>query len=117
MKNRVKEIRKKVGLSQHQLAYLTGLSQSTISHIERGAFIPTIDSAYKIAAVLDYDVKEVFVPEACELPKPFYVQEDYGNGRTGNNHPTDQRAVNAYGGEEAVKTAGSDSRIHRRLKK
>ena len=76
MKNRLKEIRKKVGLSQYQLARLSGLSQSTVSHIERGAFIPTIDSAYKIAAVLGVRVEELFVPEPRELPKPYRAWED-----------------------------------------
>ena len=76
MKNRLKEIRKKVGLSQFQLARLSGLSQSTVSHIERRAFLPTIDSAYKIAAVLGVRVEELFVPEARELPKPYRAWED-----------------------------------------
>ena len=76
MKNRLKEIRKKVGLSQYQLARLSGLSQSTVSHIERGAFLPTIDSAYRIAAGLGVRVEELFVPEARELPKPYRAWED-----------------------------------------
>lgn len=75
MKNRVREIRNKVGLSQYQLARLSGLAQSTVSHIERGAFLPTIDSAYKIAAVLGVRVEELFVPEARELPKPYRAWE------------------------------------------
>lgn len=75
MKNRVREIRNKVGLSQYQLARLSGLSQSTVSHIERGAFLPTIDSAYKIAAVLGVRVEELFVPDARELPKPYRAWE------------------------------------------
>ena len=75
MKNRLKGIRKKVGLSQYQLARLSGLAQSTVSHIERGAFLPTIDSAYKIAAVLGVRVEELFVPEARELPKPYRAWE------------------------------------------
>ena len=70
------EVRKKLGLSQYQLARLSGLAQSTISHIERGAFLPTIDSAYKIAAVLGVRVEELFVPEPCELPKPYRVWEN-----------------------------------------
>ena len=82
MKNRVKEIRKKVGLTQYQLAHFSGLAQSTISHIERGLYLPTIDSAYKIAAVLDVHVEELFVPEACELPRPYDAQEGRSYGRT-----------------------------------
>ena len=76
MINRLKETRKSLGLSQYQLARLSGLAQSTISHIERGAYIPTIDSAYKIASVLGVRVEELFVPEARELPKPYIAWED-----------------------------------------
>ena len=76
MKNRLKEIRKKVGLSQYQLARLSGLSQFTVSHIERGAFFFLFYSAYKIAAVLGVRVEELFVPEARELPKPYRAWED-----------------------------------------
>ena len=76
MINRTKEVRKKLALSQYQLPLLSGLAQSTISHIERGAFLPTIDSAYKIAAVLGVRVEELFVPEALELPKPYRAWED-----------------------------------------
>ena len=76
MINRLREMRKSLGLSQYQLARLSGLAQSTISHIERGAFIPTIDSAYKIAAVLGVRVEELFVPEPRELPKPYRAWED-----------------------------------------
>ena len=76
MINRLREMRKSLGLSQYQLARLSGLAQSTISHIERGAFIPTIDSAYKIAAVLGVRVEELFVPEARALPKPYRAWED-----------------------------------------
>ena len=76
MVNRLKEVRKRLGLSQYQLARLSGLAQSTISHIERGAYIPTIDSAYKIAAALGVRVEELFVPEARELPKPYRAWEE-----------------------------------------
>ena len=76
MINRMKELRKGSGLSQYQLARLSGLAQSTVSHIERGAFIPTIDSAYKIAAVLGVRVEELFVPEPRELPKPYRAWEN-----------------------------------------
>lgn len=70
MINHIKEKRKKVGLSQLQLARLTGLSQSTVSHIERGAFMPTVQSALKLAVVLDTTVEELFALEPYELPKP-----------------------------------------------
>lgn len=117
MKNRMKEIRRKAGVSQYQLAYLTGLSQSAISYIERGVYIPTVDSAYKIAAVLGVRIDELFVPETRELPKPYNVQEDDSDGRTSEDHPPDQHTATADGGEEASKASGSDTRIHRRLKK
>lgn len=108
----MKEIRRKAGVSQFQLAYLTGLSQSAISYIERGVYIPTVDSAYKIASVLGVRIDELFVPGERELLRPYNEQEGNGNGRTSDNHPSDQSAAEDDGGKAAPEASGSDPRIH-----
>ena len=47
------------GISMRRLAQKSGLSQPTISYIERGLRIPSLDTAYRIAAALDLDLSAV----------------------------------------------------------
>ena len=49
----IKEIRKKAGLTQHQLAKKAGVSQSLIAKVEAGVLDPTFSNAKKIFAALD----------------------------------------------------------------
>lgn len=75
MKNQLKEKRKKAGLSQYQLSRLAGISQATISHIEIGNYIPMVDTALKIAAVLGVAVEELFI--LPDLPEKYIPIEIY----------------------------------------
>jgi transcriptional regulator with XRE-family HTH domain len=43
----------------HQLAQASGLSQPSISYIERGLRIPSLDTLYRIAAALDVDLSNL----------------------------------------------------------
>ena len=58
--NRLKELRARDGLSQTELAKLTGSSRQTISLIERGDYLPSILIAMKIAKVFQLPVDDVF---------------------------------------------------------
>lgn len=58
--NRLKELRARDGLSQTELAKLTGSSRQTISLIERGDYLPSILIALKIAKVFQMPVDDVF---------------------------------------------------------
>lgn len=58
--NRLKELRARDGLSQTDLAKLTGSSRQTISLIERGDYLPSILIAMKIAKVFQMPVDDVF---------------------------------------------------------
>ena len=53
---RVAERRKEVGLSQQQLAMLTGTTQSAIARLEKGGRPPRIDTLMRIAEALDCDL-------------------------------------------------------------
>jgi transcriptional regulator with XRE-family HTH domain len=48
--------RARKGMSMRRLAQKSGLSQPTISYIERGLRIPSLDTAYRIATALDLDL-------------------------------------------------------------
>ncbi|MBP3505124.1 MAG: helix-turn-helix transcriptional regulator [Lachnospiraceae bacterium] len=60
LKNRLKEIRTKQGISQAKLAEMVGVSRNTISSIETGQFSPTAKLALVICIALDKKFEEVF---------------------------------------------------------
>lgn len=55
----VMDLREKHGLTQAQLAQLSGMSQADISRIERGSTSPTTRTLQRIADALDADVRLV----------------------------------------------------------
>ena len=59
-KNRIKEERQKVGLSQGELAQLVGVSRNTISSIETGQFNPTAKLALVLSIALNKKFEELF---------------------------------------------------------
>lgn len=60
LKNSLREARKQRGLSQTQLAELTGVSRNTISSIETGQFNPTAKLALVLCIALDKKFEELF---------------------------------------------------------
>ncbi len=60
LKNNLKEIRAKKGLSQSQLAEMVGVSRNTISSIETGQFNPTAKLALVLCIALDKKFEDVF---------------------------------------------------------
>lgn len=60
LKNRLKELRTKQGLSQAKLAEMVGVSRNTISSIETGQFCPTAKLALILCIALDKKFEDVF---------------------------------------------------------
>ena len=60
LKNRLKEARAEMGLSQAQLAKRAGVSRNTISSIETGQFCPTAKLALLLCIALDKSFEELF---------------------------------------------------------
>lgn len=60
LKNKLKEARNEMGLSQQQLADLVGVSRNTISSIETGQFNPTAKLALVICIALNKKFEELF---------------------------------------------------------
>jgi len=58
--SRLKEIRQARGLTQAELAALTGVSRKTINTVENGVFIPSTLLALTLARVLDTTVEALF---------------------------------------------------------
>ena len=66
MKNRLPDIRKRLGLSQAQLATLLDMTQGNVAHIENGRQILTLDNAVSLIGVcrskgIVIDLDDVFI--------------------------------------------------------
>lgn len=66
---RVKKLRKDKKLSQEELAAEIGKTLDTISHIERGIYLPKLETAEDIADALDVELYELFVQDISETDK------------------------------------------------
>lgn len=64
LSNTIKDHRKRLGLTQAQLADQTDVSRKTINTIENGVFTPSTILALKIARELKVSVHDVFKLEA-----------------------------------------------------
>jgi transcriptional regulator with XRE-family HTH domain len=62
----VKRVRQERGLTQEQLAELSGFSQQYISGLEQGRRNPTIVSLYELAMALDISHMELVRPTEDE---------------------------------------------------
>ena len=60
VQNGVQARRTEKGMTQQQLAELTGLARQSIISIEKGRFLPTIENALRIAAALEMPVQDLF---------------------------------------------------------
>ncbi len=56
----IREIREKKGLSQSDLARLSGVSASHIGYIENGERQPTLLTMCRLAEALKVDIKELY---------------------------------------------------------
>ena len=76
MKNRVQLFRKAKHWTQADLASHVGVNRECVDAIEKGRFLPSITLAYNIAAVLEVNVYEVFLPHS---PTPRPLPQSYGS--------------------------------------
>ena len=62
MKNSVRERRQEAGWSQAHLAELVGVTRLTVISIEKGRFDPSLPLAFRLAAVFEVRIEELFDP-------------------------------------------------------
>jgi putative transcriptional regulator len=60
MRNYIAEMRRQRGISQWELAELMGVFPARISQWENGKTLPRIDSALKLAIILQCRVEDLF---------------------------------------------------------
>ncbi len=58
--NALKETRIRRGVTQERLAELTGLARQSVISIEKDRFLPTIETALRLARALDIPVEDLF---------------------------------------------------------
>jgi putative transcriptional regulator len=58
--NRIALLRKEKNLSRKELAELTGVNFQTIGYLEREEYNPSLYLAFKIAAVFELPVEQIF---------------------------------------------------------
>lgn len=63
MKNRLKILRAERNWSQEELAERLGVSRQTVNAIEREKYDPSLPLAFKIAAVFEQTIEEIFTPD------------------------------------------------------
>lgn len=61
MKNKIKALRKKLGITQEQLAKQCGVARQTINCIENDKYDPTLELAFKLSKILKIKVDELFI--------------------------------------------------------
>ena len=69
----VTEGRKALGMNQSELAEAAGINRSILSRLERGAFLPSLEQLDRLAAVLHFDVSDLYIDDA---PKAAPVRAD-----------------------------------------
>lgn len=60
LRNRLKEVRAKLGLTQAELADRIAVSRKTINTVENGVFVPSTTLALRLAKALSMKVEELF---------------------------------------------------------
>lgn len=61
MKNRIKELRARENLTQHDLARRVGVRRETIVFLEKGKYNPSLKLAHDIAKGFGLTIEEVFL--------------------------------------------------------
>lgn len=66
IKNRLKQLRESLGITQEQLGDLVGVSRQAINAIETEKYEPSIWLAYDISKVFNCLIEDIFLFEASE---------------------------------------------------
>lgn len=61
MKNKIKEIRQKCGLTQEELAEKAGVRRETIVFLEQGKYNPSLNLAHQVAKILKTPIDKLFL--------------------------------------------------------
>lgn len=71
----IKKFRVAKGITQAELAHLSGFDPKTISRFETGEYVPTVEAVYKFAEILGVPVKEFFADFDTEVEQRAFLFE------------------------------------------
>jgi len=63
MKNKIRENRARLRMTQEELARRAGVRRETIIYLEKGKYNPSLELAMKVARILGVKVDELFALE------------------------------------------------------
>lgn len=63
MKNRIKEFRVKLNMTQEELATSVDVRRETILYLEQGKYNPSLKLAYLVAKKLETSIQDLFIFE------------------------------------------------------
>jgi putative transcriptional regulator len=63
MKNRLKELRSEIKMTQEELAKIIGVSRQTINAIEKEKFDPSLPTSFLISNLFKLSIEKIFLFE------------------------------------------------------
>jgi putative transcriptional regulator len=69
VRNRIREQRSQLSLTQADLAAALGVSRQTVISIESGRYLPSLPLAFRIARLFDVPIEHLFEPNSEEAQK------------------------------------------------
>jgi putative transcriptional regulator len=60
VQNNLRVLRQELGMTQSRLAELTGVARQSIISIEKGHFLPTIETALRLSKALGVPLEHIF---------------------------------------------------------
>jgi putative transcriptional regulator len=67
MKNRLRVLRAERNWSQQKLADELNVSRQTVNAIENGKYDPSLPLAFKMSAVFELSIEQIFEPEDADF--------------------------------------------------
>ena len=61
MENKLKELRKALGLSQDELARAVSVTRQTVISLENGKYIASLPLAFHLARFFNVSIEEIFI--------------------------------------------------------
>lgn len=93
---RIKELRKKHGLTQQKLGELVGVNKASISQWEQGEYAPSGDNLVALAKALGVSAHWLATGKGSPDPSVVLIDESHQTAGVGNSHDVSERDVSEY---------------------